>query len=266
MLGISTKVFHRYLTSWLVKSNSLSPLSIPDAPHLFPVLINDPSLPKLIWHPHHPSTSKCSKQGSFSMDCSFRHFFPQTKNPITSVTQHVILFWFYFSDYSLWLEKKKCFNLRCRTYKGLWGWVHNLQLHITICNCIKFLCVGMCVFSGFIDFYLSLITDNFPKPKLLSSRYPLLPEYTYLECGLWAIIGTLQSFMLIHTTKPSFRQTFGLSNGLWVEGGYFLRPLLQQHSVIFVPKDLVQKGRLDRASHSLDCAPEEANALAVSLG
>lgn len=111
------------------QSNPLSPLSIPDALHLFSVLINDPSLPKLIWHPHRPSTSKCSKQGSFSVDCSFRHFFPQPKNPITSVPQHVILFWFYFSDYSLWPEKKKCFNLRYRACKGLWGWVHNLQLH-----------------------------------------------------------------------------------------------------------------------------------------
>lgn len=58
---------------------------------------------------------------------------------------------------------------------------------------------------GSIDFYQSLKSDNFLKPRLLPSRCALLIICHNLECSLWVIVEILQLFLPVLTPKPGFQ-------------------------------------------------------------
>lgn len=163
------------------------------------------------------------------MNYSFRHFLQALKLYVFNyITCHFVLV---LVLRLLSWSKQRCFNLRYTAFKGLWRC-------FTIFKCMKTQCMGIYIFSGSMNLYQFFKADSFLKPRLLLSRCPLIPVCPHPNSGLWTIVDTLQSFCTSSQQSLVSRQISGLSDGAPMDGGYFLRPLLQKQFA-FTLKDPV---------------------------
>ena len=210
---------------------------MPSAPHLFPTLMNDLSLPKLIRIlTAHQLQSAPSMSPSLWITASW--IFSNFQNSTSSV---MVSFWYGFSFQTSLLDNQRCFNWGHMNDEGLWGWVS--QLYDPTGIIWKILCMSINAFSGSRDFH------QFLKPRLLPSRCLLLPVCPHLKHGLWAIAATLQPILSILTPKPGSLDVW-TPWGPWRKRGYFLRPSLKDCSVfVFFPRSQL-RGRSDTASTS----------------
>ena len=162
---------------------------MPSTPHLFPILMNDLSIPKLIWIlTIHQLQSAPSMSPSLWLTASW--IFSNLQNSTSSVT---VSFWYGFSFQTSLLDNQRCSNWGHMNDEGLWGWV--LQWYDTIGITRKILCMGIHAFSGSRDFH------QFLKPRLFPSRCLVLPVCPHLKHALWATADTLQPILFILTPK-----------------------------------------------------------------